>query len=194
MRVFFIALISIFVRRFPPPPPPPPHALHCKNKNHCIQRHNSLRNILKKYFEKAGYECHIEEKMHEDSNVKGIPGDLMVSNWDSQNENTYFDLAVVNVNAKSYVKIAAKERLGAAKLKEKYKITKYNNHSNFIPLILETHGGIGPRFRKILQHLSDKISKRTNEDYGVIINRIRASIIADMMHSNSIMIEAAAEM
>ena len=133
------------------------HALHCKHKNHCIQRHNSLRNILKKYFEKAGYDCQIEEKMAENNNVKGVPGDLKVFNWDSKHESTYFDVSVINVNAKTYVSMAAKERLAAATYKEKQKISKYNNQPNFVPLILETQGGIGNIFKKTLKKMTNTV-------------------------------------
>ena len=167
------------------------HGLHCKFQHHCISRHNAIRNEMAKLFERAGFEVKIEQKMNDDENIKGTPGDITVSNWDLENEITYFDISIININAESYVKAAANARLGAASVKEKQKQQKYNNHKNFKPLIMESIGGIGKIFKKTLQIIAHKIATRTNKKYEIIINQIRTKIISTMMHKNAVMIEAA---
>ena len=170
------------------------HAIHCKYHYHCINRHNQIRDLMKECFEKAGFECLIEQKMNDNDNIIGTPGDLKVLSYDINNNDIYFDLSIVNVNAESYVSMAAKERLGAAKHKEKHKIQKYNNQPNFIPLILESYGAMGPLFRKTLQRLAHKIAVRRNEMYATVVNRLRTRVIAELIYHNSIMIESSIEM
>ena len=53
---------------------------------------------------------------------------------------------------------------------------------------MEVMGGFGYEFKKSMQQLSDKLSIRKNQPYSIIINRIRAKIIAVLMKQNVNMI------
>ena len=178
------------------------HALHCKCGKHVIQRHNMIRNEVNKYMKKADYSTKLEQKYkYNDSNqmseeVKGIPGDLVVTNWmqNSEHEDYYMDVVVGNIFADSYVKSVCQKRLGLATLKEQKKLEKYNHKPNIIPLAMEVMGGVGKQFRLVLQKMASRISDRTNKPQPIIMNRLRKNIVAKLMKANCQMILSSVEM
>ena len=176
------------------------HALHCKYGKQLILRHNIIRDEINKQLIKAGYITKIEQKYkYTDSNqctrIDGVPGDIYVDSWDNESGGrAYFDVTVANIFAKSYVKKASMDRLAIAKLKENEKKEKYENMNDIIPLAVEVMGGIGNSFKKCMQQIADKIALRKNQPYGIVINRLRAKIIAVLMKQNAKMILSAIEL
>ena len=71
------------------------HALLCKYGKQLINRHNLLRDVINKYLIKAGFETKKQQKYKYDDDdkcerIKGVPGDVFVKNWDTENgENIY---------------------------------------------------------------------------------------------------------
>ena len=171
------------------------HTLSCSIGNQQIMRHHRLRDVLADLFRSAGFKVDIEQKFnrrqiqsdhHYDPEVHGIPGDLKVYNWwpGAPEPDAYLDVVVGNIFAASYLPQTSQKCLYLAKLKEKMKHQKYNNHPNVIPLAIEVMGAIGPEFRRVLATLSDAIALRSNAPYSVVMERTRCKIITTMMQAN----------
>ena len=175
------------------------HALHCEHGNERIMRHNRIRDVVATLFRRAGYETSIEQKLNRhsidprypyDNDVHGVPGDCKTENYfDCEGENAaWLDVVVGNVFAASYIKDAAKKRLYVAHEHEKRKQSKYNHHPNVIPLAIESMGGIGTQFRRVLGTLADAVSVRTNTPYPVVMERVRMKVVSTLMQCNCEMI------
>ena len=103
---------------------------------------------------------------------------------DRENVNVYFDIAVANIFANSYINNTSKYKLWLSKKKERGKHMKNRNDPNVIPLAIESMGAIGPEFKKVLQRLADALSLRTNIPYSIMMQRIRSNVVAEMMRYN----------
>ena len=76
------------------------HSLHCKYGGQLINRHNSLKYALGRFFQRAGYNVKYEQKyklnnQNQIERVDGVPGDLLVEKWnDDEQEQYYMDITV----------------------------------------------------------------------------------------------------
>ena len=61
----------------------------CKSEAHSHQKLLLLLLLL----------IEIEQKINDNENIQGIPGDLKVYDWDIDDTETYFDISVVNIMA-----------------------------------------------------------------------------------------------
>ena len=73
---------------------------------------------------------------------------------------TMIDVSIICPTAKTYVK-AGRKSLGAAQIREKQKIEKYDkevkNHGmDFIPFVVETTGGMGGKAKRLIDQLMDE--------------------------------------
>ena len=169
------------------------HSLQCPKGRHQINRHNKIRDEINRLLKQAEYNTKIEQKYKYDQNTQQmvndnkIPGDTLAYRYDQGND-YYFDTVVANIFAATYVNKTSKERRWLAQKKEDDKILKYKDLPHFIPLAIEVMGGMGDRFKFVLQNLADKIGTINKISYPVMINRIRKKIIAILMKCNAKMI------
>ena len=171
------------------------HSLQCVHGKHQIQRHNKVRDEVNKFLKQAQYNTKIEQKytFNKDKNEmitnNKIPGDILAYRYDQGND-YYFDAVVGNIFASTYINKTSSNngRLWLAKTKEKDKISKHEHVPHFIPLAIEVLGGMGDRFKFVLQNLANKIATMKKIKYQVMMNRIRKQIIAVLMKQNAKMI------
>ena len=102
--------------------------------------------------------------------IEGRPGDLLIKNWDTNQEDLYIDVVVSNTLSDTNVKKCKQKNIN--KKKEKMKKNKYNNQENIMSFAIETHGAIGDEARKILQHISARIAFRKNKAYSMVMNQL----------------------
>ena len=165
------------------------HSLHCKFGPQLIQRHNAITDTLQQQMEYGRYQTLREQKytMNEDGKweeFNGIPGDLVVKEWNKNQNQHYFDVVVGNIVAECYYLDAEKEQLFLAKVKEKQKRDKYDI-KNFTPLAMEVMGAVGPEFRRTLQKLARVIGFKKKKKYENVMNQIRKKLIAVLMRENA---------
>ena len=171
------------------------HSLQCVKGKHQIQRHNSIRDEVNRLLKQAQYNTKIEQKYKYDSNNQQvvndnkIPGDIVAYRYDQGND-YYFDTVVGNVFASSYIKNTSKDsnRLWLAKKKEKDKMLKHEHVPHLIPLAIEVMGGLGDRFKYVLQNIAHTVGTMKKIKYPIMMNRIRKRLIAILMKQNAKMI------
>ena len=171
------------------------HSLQCAKGKHQIQRHNSIRDEVNKLLRQAQYNTKIEQKYKYSADNgqiiinNKIPGDILAYRYDQGND-YYFDAVVGNIFATSYINNTSKEsnRLWLAKKKENDKMSKHEHVIHFIPLAIEVMGGLGDKFKYVLQNMAHKIGTMKKIKYQVMMNRIRKKIIAILMKQNAKMI------
>jgi hypothetical protein len=82
-----------------------------------------------------------------------------------EGEQLMIDVAIINPTNESNMKTAASKSLGAASHKEQEKTRFYEREcaaikAEFIPFIVETHGGIGNKAKQLIERLSTHMSKQ----------------------------------
>ena len=154
------------------------------------RRHDLIRNILNKKLNEAGYETKFEQKYEmtdegEFKPVHGVPGDILVYNWDlegNENErNLYIDITVGNIFDSTYINNTSKKRAWLMDKKEKDKSQKYDNAPNVKGLAFEVMGGMSKNVKAVLQRIAAKLEDRTNIVKSIQMDRLRTRILAIMM-------------
>ena len=120
--------------------------------------------------------------------IHGVPGDLKIYNLDGyahitdadHPENYFLDLSVINILSPSYIAKAAETQLAGAKIRESEKRTKYAHHAAFIPLAIETYGGLGPSFKEILQILATRYQKKKKKNYSETIVSFKRKVFCSL--------------
>ena len=81
------------------------HALQCAKEGSMIQRHDSIRNEIKKIAQEAGYQCEIENRYNKDGErIQGRPGDVVIRQWDTSEEDLYIDVVISNTLSHTNIK------------------------------------------------------------------------------------------
>ena len=169
--------------------------LECLDGN-LWKRHQLLVFKLNNWIKKAGYKTELDKSYYNDNNnqERTRPGDIVIKNYyntdnDSKSD-AYLDMVIVNNYASSYRTIASSKRLALAKQIQQRKIKKYEkimDISQFIPCVMELHGGLGPEFKVLLQQLAQRISLRTGKAYSWIMSNIRQDIVTSLIIENMTM-------
>ena len=187
------------------------HSLGCKSLPELTLRHNKIRDILYHWATDAGYHCTKEARA---TNVSGVPGDLFIKDFDFPDNNDpniihqmdlWIDVSMINIYADSYLRYA-QNTLGAAKLRAKNKILKYQNNIknksynssimnsinyggfNFIPFAMDVTGAITKQSKIILQRICLHKSTKSGIPQSILMNWIRKELNAHLMHYNTKMV------
>ena len=136
-----------------------------EDKQGRLLRHNLITNAVLRIAQDAGYETTRELNIHDDAGVVLRVDGALYSQY-ANRPPIMTDISVINPCAPSYIKVGSQKSLAAASLREKAKDKKYTkavteNHAVFYPLILETYGGFGNKFTRLLKLLqTDAVDHR----------------------------------
>lgn len=165
------------------------HFMHCMEGHggrEITLRHHQVVRVIKKYAELAGAQVTIEpHHVFSESNKRP---DLQII----MNHKCYLlDVAITNPTAPTNVSNSQKV-LGQANTYEKIKIRKYDElarvqHSNFIPFVIETYGGIGVKAQEFLSELSvfahDHLTTYSHFD---VVSGLRYAMACSVQRGNAL--------
>ena len=149
-------------------------------------RHHQVVRVVKKYAELAGAQV-IVEPHHVFSESNKRPDLQIIMNHKSY----LLDIAITNPTAPSNV-CNGQTLLGQANAYEKIKIRKYDElagaqHSNFIPFVIETYGGIGGKAQEFLSELSvfahDHLTTYSHFD---VVSGLRYAMACSVQRGNAL--------
>ena len=165
------------------------HFMHCMEGHggrEITLRHHQVVRVVKKYAELAGAQVIIEpHHVFSESNKRP---DLQII----MNHKCYLlDIAVTNPTAPTNVS-NGQTLLGQASAYEKIKTRKYDElaraqHSDFIPFVIETYGGIGGKAQQFLSELSvfahDHLTTYSHFD---VVSGLRYAMACSVQRGNAL--------
>jgi len=155
------------------------HALGCVrgHGSNISARHNEVRDELAATLREIGGVVEVEPMPFPNSNLRT---DIR---WVIDGCDYHFDVSIINPLGLSYIYHAAKRRLGAAADREKQKRKKYdhlckNINAEFIPIVIESYGGIGNEFTLFITRLQKIASQHmTQTDPNIRISEMLDRIV-----------------
>jgi hypothetical protein len=165
------------------------HFMHCMEGHggrEITLRHHQVVRVVKKYAELAGAQVIIEpHHVFSESNKRP---DLQII----MNHKCYLlDIAITNPTAPTNVS-NGQTLLGQASAYEKIKTRKYDElaraqHSDFIPFVIETYGGIGGKAQQFLSELSvfahDHLTTYSHFD---VVSGLRYAMACSVQRGNAL--------
>lgn len=117
------------------------------------------------------------------------PGDIFLPDW-SLGRDTALDVSVTSPIQASLVERAAEVTGYAADARFKTKIASNYSACNqqgveFIPLIVETHGGWDPRSLKVIKKIAGQLSSHTGKDQAEATNHLLQKLAISLVKSNT---------
>jgi hypothetical protein len=159
------------------------HAEICPHSSDRVLRHNSIRDILGRYFISAGCPVQIEALgILPHSQQK--PADLYCPMW-SNGRPAAFDVTVTSPVQGSFIAGAARERGHAASLAEFRKDSKYlfacrNVGLSFVPVSVETCGTWGSRallcFKSLIERLAHRSGRPRSQQARFFFQRLSVAL------------------
>jgi len=137
------------------------HATTCMCSGDRISRHNALRDTFYYIVKSALLNPTREFQI---GNSKERPGDVHVDNWEN-GRSAEFDFAVVSPTLqRNLVESSIEAGITASKYEDfkrrRYEAKCNEASSDFIPMIVETHGAWGPTAIPIISKIADLIASR----------------------------------
>ena len=162
------------------------HTLVCKKGGYVAMRHNNLRDLNADMQKEVCRDVIIEPLLLplDSEEIQGTQGDRSapdISSWGlwSTFERTFFNVSVFHPNAPSYQTTDLDKLYRSQELE---KMRKYNSRvitverGSFTPLIYTTFGGWGPQTTRYHKRLAEKLARKRNEDYDLVLNHMRTRI------------------
>ena len=123
------------------------------------QRHHSICHILREYATIAGAIVEVEPKHRFANNEERVDLEVLLDG-----KRIMIDVAVIDSTSGRNQRKTAGKAMSATVDKEKEKIRKYGQQcqqiqAEFIPFIIETHGGMGEKANKFIERLALSLSK-----------------------------------
>ena len=172
------------------------HALSCYGSDGkaLFRRHDLLCDKLGKWLKDSGYKIIKEQRYHKNNGnierIIGRPGDIVIKNfaWDDEEPmDTYIDITIGNIFARSHLHLAQKRIRLASDLEAK-KQEKYNNSKDIYGLGYEVLGGMSKNFQALLHAIAHARAARSGIKWTIWMNRLRAQLNAALMQENAKMI------
>jgi hypothetical protein len=150
------------------------HELGCVRGygNNIKARHDQVRNELAATLRQIGGIVEIEPSPFPTTNQRT---DVR---WIINECDYHFDVSIINPLGISYLHQAAKRQLGAASLRETEKRKKYDGlcqtiNAEFIPVVIESYGGLGSQFMIFITRLHNIAAQHiTQNDPNIIISEM----------------------
>jgi hypothetical protein len=161
------------------------HAHHCRAGGEGTKRHNDVRNFVHEECRKAGFQPELE-KMGLLDNRR--PADVLIHTGacklsrDQKHDKVALDFAVISPftpqrlregkpcldAAASYANSKREHQNTERQLEEK--------NISFEPVVFLTTGGVDSDARRVLEKIAEEIARRTHDDRGSVLGRIRTRI------------------
>ena len=131
----------------------------CGGRSSRILRHNRIRDMIARAARDVGYKTDLEHGGG--LGDKRRPGDMIIYNWCS-NKHLLIDVAVTNPLAPSHINQLLQHGAGSvANEVQTAKRDKYKNLDpnicDFLPLIVETCGGVGSEANSFCKELKKRL-------------------------------------
>jgi hypothetical protein len=144
------------------------HAASCNRKLGLKYRHNRIRDTFNALASAAGFTTVLEARHLLAGRPDLFPADILLQDWTGETS-VCIDISVVNPLAVTSVRQAARSDGSTARQAEAVKVVKYGalctaNALEFIPVVLETFGGFGPRALPVLRRIGDALSDASDLD------------------------------
>ena len=142
------------------------HVMLCRLSGGITLRHNHIRDTFAAMFKAAKLPTSTEPPI----GACGDRLDIKVSNFDGQTKPTYFDVTVVNPLQKRLLSQRYSIPLAAASEAASAKVDKYKSdllvsgNPRFIPLVLETTGGLHRLVKETIEVCCRRFSDNVPED------------------------------
>ena len=156
------------------------HALDCRIGGLVGQRHNEVRDAFKDLAALV-WSPVVKEPVVSDGSggiLEPLVADLCVRGvWQPQTE-AVFDIRVVDTDAQSYCSHTPIAVLYSAEVekKRKYSLACQSRCVSFIPLCVSVDGLLAPEARFFVQRLSDNLSMKWEQPFGVVSSWVRAHL------------------
>ena len=166
------------------------HTLSCAKGGYTILRHDNIRDLMAEICTYAGLKGVETEKLLQPCPVgmKFYPSEnsapdarmdvVAVGLW-RQSQLAHMDVRVFHANAPSHVKTNIdqlyRRNESSKKLSYGRRVREIEGGA-FSPLVMNTAGGIGVEFHKVLKKLSSRICGRTKEPYPEVMAHLRARL------------------
>ncbi|KAJ9435292.1 hypothetical protein DIPPA_17887, partial [Diplonema papillatum] len=145
------------------------HAMLCKNGGDMNTKHNAARDEVYLACADAALDPRKEEKHTVSGSTARIPGDVSLPRGVNERRPRWVDVTVMNPQAASYRKGAAKTVGYTARVGEELKHRKYaedtkDNDRRLTAFAMESFGGMGAEARGFLLNVASLVAERTNQD------------------------------
>jgi hypothetical protein len=177
------------------------HALICPKGGYVIFRHNRVRDTFAKILTEVCTDVKTEPPLIPiaadfNKNLTGNKCDgarldvSCVGIW-SPLQRTLMDVRIFHPCAPSYMSKSVKQLYSE---NERSKKRMYNarvinvEKATFVPLILSTHGGMGPECKTLVKRVASKIADKRGENYSSIINHLTTRIRFSLLRSILLML------
>ena len=168
------------------------HAVCCNTENTRIAKHNSICDVLRSFFRRAGCSVHGGEPLLI-AGRKLRPGDVFVYGWES-NRDAAFDVMITNPMRPQFIlrtatlagTNAAIESAFCAKDDKSYDLLDAMN-KDFTPLIFTTFGNASPTLEKLISDLVVRVADRTGVSRSEVGAQIRQGISLALQRFNAMM-------
>jgi hypothetical protein len=140
-------------------------------------RHDQLVRVLLKIAGEAGCATRVEPQFTVDDPTEDFAGGLRPDGIIHFPAATvYIDVSVLHPTAAAHATVASKGQLKCAVIREQAKVNKYSrlaaaDHASIVPAVMETYGGIGSRFGKLLRRLAKAAADYNGMEYGAFLKR-----------------------
>ena len=173
------------------------HALSCSTGGYTILRHDNIRDLMGEICTYAGLKgvetektlqpCPEEISFHPSANTAhDARMDVVALGLWRPMQLAHMDVRIFHANAPSHQSTPIDQlyrRNESAKKQAYGKRVKEVEGGTFSPLVMNTGGGIGTEFKKVLQTLAHKISARTMEPYAEVAAHLRTRLRFSLLRS-----------
>ena len=173
------------------------HALSCSTGGYTILRHDNVRDLMAEICTYAGLNavetektllpCPDDMQFHASANTApDARMDIVAVGLWRKMQLAYMDVRIFHANAPSHINTPLDQLY---RRNENLKKLSYGKRVReveggaFSPLVMNTAGGIGTEFVKVLQTLSHRISTRTKEPYSEVISHLRTRLRFALLRS-----------
>jgi len=178
------------------------HGLVCKQTSgaNTKQRHNNVADIIYHHMTKVSYRTQLEPVIGTKRNSlsgksEKVIGDVL---FEFPSAHDILDVAVVHILACTHVNAAARKQLGAARIKEQNKDSRYRgteftiadeNTINIVPIVFETYGGMGEKAKEWFEKAyALSVQENTMINTKVLFEQMFEQIAAEIILGNAIVL------